>query len=109
RRNLWGKNRSISLFTRVSLRPRDPGTDADPADTGGYGFHEYRILGTFREPRLFDVPGDLAVTGFVEQAIRSSFNFNRRGIRLDYARRLGGAVTVSGRYAFDRTRLFDTK
>jgi hypothetical protein len=23
RRNLWGKNRSISLFTRVSLRTRD--------------------------------------------------------------------------------------
>ena len=29
RRNLWGKNRSISLFTRVSLRPRDPAVDLD--------------------------------------------------------------------------------
>lgn len=110
RRNLWGKNRSISLFTRVSLRPRDPGVEPDdPADTGGYGVNEYRIVGTFREPRLLDRPGDLQITGFLEQAIRSSFNFRRRGIRLDYARRFGDGVTLSGRYAFDRTRLFDLK
>ena len=109
RRNLWGKNRSISLFTRVSLRPRDPAVDLDRLRpiTGGYGFNEYRVVGTFREPRLFDTPGDLQLTGFLEQAIRSSFNFRRRGVRLEYARRLRGASTVSGRYAFDRTRLFD--
>jgi outer membrane protein insertion porin family len=107
RRNLWGKNRSVSLFTRVSLRPRDPGIESDPGDTGGYGFNEYRIVGTFREPRLLDRAGDLQLTGFVEQAIRSSFNFWRRGVRLDYGRRLGANVTLSGRYALDRTRLFD--
>lgn len=107
RRNLWGKNRSVSLFTRVSLRPRDPGAEADPTDTGGYGFNEYRMVGTFREPRLLDGAGDLQLTGFVEQAIRSSFNFQRRGVRLDYGRRLGPYVTLTGRYALDRTRLFD--
>jgi outer membrane protein assembly complex protein YaeT len=107
RRNLWGKNRSVTLFTRVSLRPRDPGTESDPADTGGYGFNEYRVVGTFREPRVLDRSGDLQLTGFLEQAIRSSFNFGRRGVRLDYVRRLAGNVTISGRYAFDRTRLFD--
>jgi hypothetical protein len=40
RRNLWGKNCAVNLFTRVSLRPRDPGVDAtDPDDEGGYGFN----------------------------------------------------------------------
>lgn len=107
RRNLWGKNRSVSLFTRVSLKPRDPGTESDPADTGGYGFNEYRVIGTFREPRLLDGAGDLQLTGFIEQAIRSSFNFWRQGVRLDYGRRLGRNVTFTGRYALDRTRLFD--
>jgi outer membrane protein assembly factor BamA len=107
RRNLWGKNRSVSLFTRVSLRPRDPGTESDPADTGGYGFNEYRVVGTFREPRLLDRAGDLQLTGFIEQAIRSSFNFWRRGVRVDYGRRFGTNVTLTGRYALDRTRLFD--
>ncbi|MGQ0732647.1 MAG: POTRA domain-containing protein, partial [Acidobacteriota bacterium] len=108
RRNLWGKNRSISLFTRVSFRPRDPAVDSpDPTDQGGYGFNEYRVVGTFREPRPFDAAGDLQFTGFLEQAIRSSFNFGRRGVRAEYARRIGPRVTATGRYALDRTRLFD--
>ena len=110
RRNLWGKNRSISLFTRVSLRTRDPAVDStDPEDLGGYGFNEYRVVGTFREPRLIDAPGELLLTAFLEQGIRSSFNFSRRGVRAEYARRVGPVVTVSGRYAIDRTRLFDEK
>jgi outer membrane protein insertion porin family len=109
RRNLWGKNRSVTLFTRVSLRPRDPGTESEPTDEGGYGFNEYRVVGTFREPRVFDRAGDLQLTGFLEQAIRTSFNFARRGVRLDYARRVADTVTVTGRYAFDRTRLFDIR
>lgn len=110
RRNLWGKNRAVNLFTRVSLRPRDPGVDAtDPDDEGGYGFNEYRVVGTFREPRAFGTTGDAQVTAFVEQAIRSSFNFNRRGMRAEYARRLTPQITASGRYAYDQTRLFDTK
>jgi outer membrane protein assembly complex protein YaeT len=107
RRNLWGKDRSVSLFTRVSFRPRDPGVLSDPEETGGYGFNEYRVVGTLREPRLLDRAGDLQLTGFVEQAIRSSFNFWRQGVRVDYARPLGAGVMLSGRYALDRTRLFD--
>ena len=110
RRNLWGKNRSVTMLTRVSFRPRDPAVDSvDPADRGGYGFNEYRVVGTFREPRPFDAPGDLQLTAFLEQAIRSSFNFSRRGVRAEYARRVHENVTVAGRYALDRTRLFDEK
>jgi outer membrane protein insertion porin family len=108
RRNLWGTNRSVNLFTRVSLRSRDPGVDStDPTDDGGYGFVEYRTLATFREPRPFGAPGDLQISGFLEQARRTSFNFSRRGVRAEYARRVQGNLTVSGRYALDRTRLFD--
>ena len=108
RRNLWGKNRAVNLFTRVSLRPRDPGVDAtDPDDEGGYGLNEYRIVGTFREPRAFSTAGDAQFTAFLEQAIRSSFNFNRRGVRAEYAKRLTPQITASGRYTYDRTRLFD--
>jgi outer membrane protein assembly complex protein YaeT len=108
RRNLWGKNRSLSVFTRVSFRPRDPAIDStDPTDSGGYGFNEYRFVGTLREPRPFDQPGEAQFTGFFEQAVRSSFNFSRRGGRAEYARRMGPALTVSGRYAFDYTKLFD--
>jgi outer membrane protein insertion porin family len=109
RRNLWGKNRSISLFTRISLRASDPAIDSTDPTEGGYGFNEYRVLGTFREPRPFNRTGDLQFSVFLEQAIRSSFNFARRGGQLEYSRRLDERVTVSGRYSLDTTRLFDQK
>ena len=78
----------------------------DPADTGGYGFNDYRGLFTFREPRAFGTTGDAQFTAFVEQGRRSSFDFNRKGVTADYARRFS-AFTVTGRYTFDYTKLFD--
>jgi outer membrane protein assembly complex protein YaeT len=108
RRNLWGKNRSISFFTRVALRPRDPAADnPDPTDTGGYGFNEYRVLATYREPRAFGTTGDAQLTGFIEQGVRASFNFNRKGVRAEYARLLRPTITATGRYTFDYTKRFD--
>lgn len=104
RRNLWGKNRSVTLFGRVTLR-RDSPDDADPAAPRGYGFHDYRGLFTFREPRAFGTTGDAQFTAFVEQARRTSFDFNRKGLTSDYARRIG-PFTVTGRYTFDYTKVF---
>jgi outer membrane protein assembly factor BamA len=104
RRNLWGKNRSMTLFGRVTLR-REAEDPNDP-ESGKYGFNDYRGLFTFREPRVFGTTGDSQVTAFVEQGRRSSFSFNRRGVTADYARRLN-AFTVTGRYTFDYTKLFD--
>ena len=104
RRNLWGKNRSVTLFGRVTLR-RDPQDEADPTAARGYGFHDYRGLFTFREPRAFGTTGDAQFTAFVEQARRTSFDFNRKGVTSDYARRIG-AFTVTGRYTFDYTKVF---
>ncbi len=109
RRNLWGKNRSVTLFARVTLRSRDPAVDnTDPTDTGGYGLNDYRGFFSFREPRAFGTGGDGQVTAFIEQALRSSFNFNRKGVSADYARRIR-TFTVTGRYTFDYTRLFDER
>ena len=110
RRNLWGKNRSVSFFTRVSLRPRDSVDDPEaPVVTGTYGFNEYRVVSTFREPRPFNAAGDLVLTAYFEQALRSSFNFRRRGVRVEYGRRFDNNFGVSGRWSLERTRLFDTR
>jgi outer membrane protein assembly complex protein YaeT len=104
RRNLWGKNRSVTLFGRVTLRR---GADTpDPDDNNDYGFNDYRGLFTFREPRAFGTNGDAQFTTFVEQSRRTSFTFNRKGVTADYARRIG-AFTVTGRYSFDYTKIFD--
>ncbi len=107
RRNLWGKNRSVTLFGRMTVRRREPGADnPDPTDDGGYGFNDYRSLFTFREPRAFDTSGDAQFTAFLEQSRRTSFTFNRRGVTSDYARRFG-TFTVTGRYTYDYTKVFD--
>ncbi len=104
RRNLWGKNRSVTLFGRVTLRQdRD---DVSGGETAGYGFHDYRGLFTFREPRAFGTTGDAQFTAFIDQTRRPSFSFNRKGVTTDYARRIR-SYTVTGRYTFDYTKLFD--
>jgi outer membrane protein insertion porin family len=117
RRNLWGKNRRIDLFTRLAVRRRDPPpvpitippVGEDPLEEFGSRFYEYRVLGQFREPRAFDSPADVVVTGLVEQARRSSFNFDRREARVEAGFRLSPIYTAIGLYSFQRTRLFDER
>ena len=114
RRNLWGSNRAVTLFTRVSLRSRDivVGQDGVRLETpirGDYGFNEYRVVGTFREPRIGGSAADAMVTGILEQAIRSSFNFVRRETRAEAGFRLSPRYSGSVRYSFERTELFDER
>jgi outer membrane protein assembly complex protein YaeT len=107
RRNLFGANRSVSLYTRVSLRPRDA-PDNPEIDGTGIGFSEYRVVGTYRQPRWFGA-NDLTVTGILEQGVRTSFNFARKGFNVDVVRRLTAAVRASGRYSLSSTRTFDER
>jgi outer membrane protein assembly complex protein YaeT len=110
RRNLWGKNRSVDLFTSLSLHPKDsPVFAGQPSSTSiaGYGFPEYRVLGTFREPRIFDTSADAYITGTLEQQIRSSFNFARQSAGAGIARRLTHTLSLTGSYQIQRVRLFD--
>jgi outer membrane protein insertion porin family len=108
RRNMWGKNRSVSLFTRVSLRARDAGVD-QPEPERGLGFSEYRIVGSYREPRVLNTGADAVATGIIDQAIRSSFNFIRRQARGEVGTRLSSRYSVIGYYSFEHTELFDEK
>jgi outer membrane protein insertion porin family len=107
RRNLGGRNRSISLYTRVSLRPKDVPEDPE-RDGTGVGLSEYRVVGTYRAPRVF-FESDLTVTGAIEQGRRSSFNFSRKGANIDLQRRITQAILFNGRYSFNTTRTFDER
>jgi outer membrane protein insertion porin family len=110
RRNLWGKNRSVTFFSRVGIRKYDT-----VAATGGgtgtttNGFREYRILGSFREPRAFGTRADLVLSAYGEQAARSAFNFNRRAARAELSFRLSSTVSTNVRYELEETRLFDQR
>ena len=68
---------------------------------------EYRLLGTYREPRLFGTAFDGFATLTFEQQIRSSFNFARRSASAAAVRKLTPTIAVSGIYQIQRTRLFD--
>ena len=115
RSNLWGKNRSIDLFARASLKARDiPLTDTaqpqvPPLTETGYGFNEYRVLATYREPKVFNTPADVLLTGILDQAIRSSFNYRTREVRAEVGGHLTPRVSVAGRYSFQHTTLFDQR
>ena len=108
RRNLWGKNRSINLFTRVSFRPSD-----DPADLAGngngFGFSEYRALATYREPRTFGLNADVLASAFVEQSVRSSFSLFRRGLNARLRRPIRPTVSIGVGYRLDQNRIFDDR
>ena len=89
RRNLFGRNRSIDLFTRVSVRRKNDPADLLRADgTTAFGFNEYRVLGTYREPRSFGLGWDVLFQGYVEQAIRPGFDLFSRGITAQLSRQV---------------------
>jgi outer membrane protein assembly complex protein YaeT len=104
RRNLFGRNRSANLYTRLSLRPNN-----DPENPRTFGFAEYRVVGTYRSPGAFRGLGDLTATAAVEQGVRSSFNFSRKGINAELTRRLSNVLRGSARYSFGTTRIFDNR
>ncbi len=103
RSNLWGKNRSIDLFTRVSVRRKDE-VDAD-VPRSSFGFNEYRVLLNYREPRAFGQSGDLLVSGFIEQAIRPSFDLFSQGVNAELRRAIGFVMTGSVGYTYGQNRV----
>jgi outer membrane protein insertion porin family len=108
RRNLWGKDRSVDLFLRGAIRSSDQfNTGGSSTTSTTSGFHEYRVLATYREPRFADLPIDVVVSGNLEQAIRSTFDFNRRQVYLEGSHRISRKLSVAGRYSFGRTQLFN--
>ena len=106
RRNIAGKNRSVNLYTRLALRPE---SDAANSDGGAFGFEEYRVVGTYREPKPFGLGSDILITGLIEQGVRSSFNFARKGVTADIEHTITRRrnVRLNYRYALTTTKTFD--
>ena len=99
RRNLWGKNRSIDLFSRVSLRRKNEAVLLAPeASSRTLGFNEYRVLATYREPRAVGLAWDIVVSGYVERAIRPGFDLFTRGITAQLTQSTDVAVSTTVGY-----------
>jgi outer membrane protein assembly complex protein YaeT len=87
RRNLFGLNRSVSLFTRGSFRGA-------------------RFITTYRQQDFFgrDVP--VFVSFFAEEEDRTSFDYNRVGVGLQFSKRVHRDQNLFLRYRFDQTKVF---
>jgi outer membrane protein insertion porin family len=88
RRNLFGMDRSLSTFARVSFRGS-------------------RLLMTFRDPYLLGHRQDLFLTGFREEEDREFFDFVRWGGILQTARALGPDWNLILRYSYQQTHSFN--
>jgi outer membrane protein insertion porin family len=98
RRNVFGKNRSINFFSSVAYHSQESSIP-----------FEYRLIGTYREPRVFDTAADAFINATIEQQRRSSFNFSRRSLSADIARKLTRSLSVTGSYQIQRTVVFDER
>ena len=105
RRNFGGRNRSINFFARVGLKQR-ASIDEQTQESGG-GFTEYRVTGAYRERHLFRTEADLLTAITFEQAARTNYSYLRRVFNTDLARPLSARTTISGRYTWEFTRVFD--
>ncbi len=105
RRNFGGRNRSINFFSRVGLKQR-ASIDEQTQESGG-GFTEYRVTGAYRERHVFRTEADLLAAITFEQAARTNYSYLRRVFNADLARPLFARTTISGRYTWEFTRVFD--
>ena len=96
RRNVFGKNRSLNLFSSVAFHSQESSSNL-----------EYRAIGTFREPRVFDTGADAFINATFEQQRRSSFSFSRRSLSADIARKVSRTISATGSYQIQRTSVFD--
>jgi outer membrane protein insertion porin family len=97
RRNLFGTNRSASLFSSLTVHPL----------ATQQGSTEYNVVGTFREPRIFDTLVDGLITLTVQQQFRSSFDFRSQGITAEVTRKLSPTVSLTGTYQLQNTSVYN--
>jgi len=111
RRNLWGKNRSINLFSRISLRRRSY-TEVAPTGeetTSSSTTVEYRVIGAYREPKFAGTAADLQVAVGFEQGSRTSFSFRSETARVNLSQRLGDTWSFQGEYGIQRNDIFEDR
>jgi outer membrane protein assembly factor BamA len=111
RRNLWGRNRSINFFSRVSLRRRtDTELDqtAQPVDVTSTNV-EYRVIGSYREPRFAGTAADLQVAIGFEQGSRTSFSYRSESARVNLSQRYREHWNLQGQYSIERNDIFDDR
>ena len=120
RRNLFGTNRSVNLFTSLSLYPKnsvffcstspsESCSNSQPVQgtSSAFGFPEYRVLGTFREPHVFGTLADADLSGTLQQQIRPNFDFSQHALTVEIGRRVTRYISLNGNYQIQTVKLFN--
>jgi outer membrane protein assembly complex protein YaeT len=84
RRNLFGLNRTLSVFARASLR-------------GG------RFVTTYRQPTFFGLALPVFLSAFHEEEYRASFDYIRKGVGFQVSKKVSENRSYFFRYNFNRT------
>jgi outer membrane protein insertion porin family len=87
RRNLFGLNRTASVFTRASFRGS-------------------RFITTYRQPQFVGRDLPVFVSAYAENEDRTSFDYNRVGVGLQLSKRVSHDQNLLFRYRFDQTKVF---
>jgi outer membrane protein insertion porin family len=98
-RNLFGANRSTSLFGSLTLHPQ--GTIQ-----AQQGITEYRVVNTYREPQVFNTPVDGLITLGLQQQFRTSFSFHQKSATAQASRKIG-LYSLIGTYQIQQTDVFN--
>jgi outer membrane protein insertion porin family len=98
-RNLFGANRSTSLFGSLTLHPQ--GTIQ-----AQQGITEYRVVNTYREPQVFNTPIDGLITLGIQQQFRTSFSFHQLSATAQASRKIG-VYSLIGTYQIQQTDVFN--
>ncbi len=112
RRNLWGKNRSVNLFSRVSFRRRTETVapvDSLPATEQPQTNLEYRVIGSYREPKVAGSSADLQVALAFEQGSQTSYSFRHRSARVNLSKRYGPWWSLIGQYSIQRNIIYEDR
>jgi outer membrane protein assembly complex protein YaeT len=112
RRNLWGKNRSVNLFSRVSFRRRSETVapaESLPATEQPQTNLEYRVIGSYREPKVAGSSADLQVALAFEQGSQTSYSFRRRSARVNLSKRYGPWWSLIGQYSIQRNIIYEDR
>jgi outer membrane protein assembly factor BamA len=70
---------------------------------------EYRVVGTYREPKFAGTAADLQVAVGFEQGSRTSFSFRSETARVNLSQRYGDRWNLQGQYSIERNDIFDDR
>jgi outer membrane protein assembly complex protein YaeT len=105
RRNVGGKNRTLTFSSSISLRPP---VSTDPTQNGQqFGFGEYHVNTTYRAFQALGPRTDLSFGTTFEQAPRTTYNFTRKSVHADLQRQGWRQFNLLARYSLEYTKVSD--